>query len=255
MLKKKKAIVTGGTSGIGRAIASLYAKQGADVAIFGTNEERAKKAIEELTEQAMEASQRFSYFLLDVADFSQVSEAISKIIADWGGVDILVNSAGITKDGLFLRMKQEDWDQVIAVNLKSIFNTCKAVSRSMVKARKGKIINISSVVGISGNIGQANYAASKAAIHGLTKSLALEWASLGKGEGSIQVNTIAPGFIQTPMTDKLSEEIQSSILSKIPMGILGKSSDVAEMALFLAREEANYITGQTFAIDGGLTMQ
>ncbi len=255
MLKKKRALVTGGTSGIGKAIAIAYAEKGADVAILGTNEERAKKTLEELQEKAIDSSQRFSYFLLDIASFSAVSDTVSSILQEWGGIDILVNSAGITKDSLFLRMKEEDFDQVIAVNLKSIFNTCKAVSRSMVKMRKGKIINISSVIGLMGNIGQVNYAASKAAIHGFTKSLALEWANLGKGSGSIQVNTIAPGFIQTPMTDKLSEEIQSSILSKIPMGTWGKPSDVAKMALFLASEDSDYITGQIFAVDGGLTMQ
>lgn len=257
MLTQKKAMITGGTSGIGKEIALVFAKNGADVAILGTHEERAKKAVEELKQAAKSSDQKFTYQLGDISKFSVAQDLVNQSLQVWDSIDILVNNAGITRDSLFLRMKEEDWDLVLEVNLKSVFNMCKALSRSMVKSRKGKIINISSVIGLTGNIGQVNYAASKSAIFGLTKSLAKEWANLGKGEvkGRICVNCIAPGYIQTPMTDNLPEAIKTAILGVIPMGQIGSPSDVAEAALFFASDRSNYITGQILAVDGGMTMR
>jgi len=254
MLHRQNALVTGGTSGIGKEIALEFARNGASVAIFGTNEERAKKAIAEMKQEAQDSSQKFLYFIVDISSFEKINHAAAELLKDWGHLDILVNNAGITKDGLFLRMKEEDWDRVLQVNLKSMFNTCKAFSRAMVKARKGKIINVSSVVGLTGNVGQVNYAASKAGVIGFTKSLAQEFAALGKGEGSIQVNCIAPGYIQTPMTDVLPEAVKDAVLAKIPMKTLGKPEHIAKAALFLASNLSDYMTGQTLAVDGGMTM-
>jgi 3-oxoacyl-[acyl-carrier protein] reductase len=249
MLKNKTAIVTGGTAGIGKAIASLYAAQGADVAIFGTNKERAEQAAAEIRQLPLDPSQKIVSFLLDVSKNSQVEEAISRLLAEWGKIDILVNNAGITRDNLLMRMSEEDWDRVLEVNLKSIYNTCRALARPMMKARSGSIINISSVIGLTGNAGQVNYAASKSGMIGFTKSLAKELASR-----NVRANCVAPGYIETQMTESLSSQIKETVLSKIPLGRIGQPLDVANAALYLASDLANYVTGQVIAVDGGMVM-
>jgi 3-oxoacyl-[acyl-carrier protein] reductase len=247
-LKGKIALVTGGTAGIGKAIALAYAKEGASVVIFGTNTERALQVVQEMQSVAGE-DQKFLYKLLDVSDKKSVDLAISETIAALGNIDILVNNAGITADGLLMKMSEDDWDRVIAVNLKSVYNTSQALVRPMLKARRGKIINITSVVGIMGNAGQTNYAASKAGIIGMTKSLAKEVASRG-----ICVNCIAPGFIETSMTGVLTDAQKEVIFKQIPMGRLGLPEEIANAALFLAGPMSDYITGQTLTVDGGMVM-
>lgn len=249
LLKGKTAIITGGTAGIGKAIASLYAAQGADVAIFGTNKERAEQAIAEIKAAQTDPSQKALYFLVDVSKSKEVDDVISKILADWGKVDILVNNAGITRDNLLIRMSEEDWDRVLEVNLKSVYNTCRPLARSMMKARSGSIINISSIIGLTGNAGQVNYAASKSGMIGFTKSLAKELASRG-----VRVNCVAPGYIDTQMTEGLSDQIKETILSKIPLNRIGQPLDIANAALYLASPLANYVTGQVIAVDGGMVM-
>ncbi len=246
MLKGKKAIVTGATAGIGRAIALKLAEQGADVAVFGTNEERGQKVVDEIKSQT---GQEALFISLDVSNTQQAQEAVDKVIEKFGTVDILVNNAGIVKDGLLLRMSETDWDRVIEVNLKSVYNMSKAVLRTMMKARSGKIINISSVIGLTGNAGQVNYAASKSGIIGVTKSLAKELASR-----NIFVNCIAPGFIETGMTDTLNDKLREEVLKGIPMRRIGRPEEIAHVALFLASDGANYITGQVLPVDGGMTM-
>ncbi len=243
LLKGKKTLVTGGTSGIGKVIAKTFAAQGADVTIIGTNETRAKTTIDEMTQVKISDEQQFGYYIVDVADTTGVQDAFDKI----GPVDVLVNNAGITRDGLLMRMSEEDWDAVLNTNLKSIFNFCKAAVRPMMKQRSGKIINISSVVGLTGNAGQSNYAASKLGMVGFTKSLAKEVASRG-----INVNCIAPGYIQTPMTESLNEQQRAAISDKIPMG-MGEPKSIADAALFLASEMSDYITGVVLPVDGGMT--
>jgi 3-oxoacyl-[acyl-carrier protein] reductase len=249
LLKGKKAVVTGGTSGIGRAIAALFVQNGADVVIIGTNVEKAKEAIREIEKEKKNASQRVFYKILDVSKTLGVEKVFKEILEEFKTIDVLVNSAGITRDGFLMRMSEENWDRVIDVNLKSIFNTCKVVSRYMMKQKKGKIINISSVTGLIGNIGQTNYAASKSGMIGFSKSLAKELAAKG-----INVNCIAPGFIETKMTEVLKEEIKEEILKKIPMKCFGKAKDVANVALFLATEFSDYITGQCITVSGGMVM-
>lgn len=248
LLKGKTAIITGGTAGIGKAIASLYAAQGADVAIFGTNKERAEQAIAEIRLQA-DPAQKALYFLVDVAKTKEVEAVISSLLAEWGKIDILVNNAGITRDNLLIRMSEEDWDRVLEVNLKSVYNTCRPLSRSMMKARSGSIINISSIIGLTGNAGQVNYAASKAGMIGFTKSLAKELASRG-----VRANCVAPGYIETQMTEGLSDQIKETILSKIPLNRIGQPLDIANAALYLASDLANYVTGQVIAVDGGMAV-
>jgi len=249
ILKGKKALVTGGTAGIGKAIAVAMAKAGAHVAIFGTNLERATSTVKELQDLCSGSDQTFSFHIVDVSDKKGVDTTIQSILSVWGGVDILVNNAGITRDGLLMKMSEEDWDQVLATNLKSVYNTCQSLVRVMLKARSGKVINISSVVGLTGNAGQTNYAASKAGMIGFTKSLAQELASRG-----ICVNCIAPGFIQTPMTEVLTESQKEGILKQIPMGKMGVVEDIANAAVFLASPLSDYITGQVLAVDGGMVM-
>lgn len=245
----KKAIVTGGTAGIGQAIALAFAQHGASVAIFGTNEERAKSVIQEMESIKINPEQRFCYFLVDVSQTKDVERCVQQLLTDWEKVDILVNNAGITRDGLLMRMSEEDWDQVVDINLKSVYNTCRLLARPMMKERSGKIINISSVIGLTGNAGQSNYAASKAGMIGFTKSLAKELAGR-----NINVNCIAPGFIQTSMTQKLSDPIQEKILNNIPLSRLGQPHQIAQAVLFLASEWADYITGQVLTVDGGMVM-
>ncbi len=244
-VKDKVVLVTGGARGIGRSIALLFAGEGADVAIGDVNLEEAQK-----TSQDIEAQGRRSMALtMDVTDYGKVEEVINKILDKFGRIDILVNNAGITKDGLLLRMSESDWNAVIDVNLKGTFHCTKAVSRVMIKQRSGKIVNIASIIGIIGNIGQANYSASKAGIIALTKTAAKELAPR-----NINVNAVAPGFIQTEMTAKLPQEIKEKMLAAIPLAKLGSPDDVAHTCLFLASGEADYITGQTIVIDGGMVM-
>ncbi len=249
LLKGKRALVTGGTAGIGKEIALTFAKQGAHVCIFGTHAERAQQAIEELSKVKIDPEQSFCYQTVDVSQKKAVEEAVARLLADWPDVDVLVNNAGITRDGLLMKMSEEDWDAVIDINLKSVYNLCQALVRPMLKARRGKIINISSVIGLTGNAGQVNYAASKSGIIGFTKALAQELATRG-----ICVNCIAPGFIRTRMTDILSEAQKEGILKKIPMGKMGSPEDVANAVLFFASDLSNYITGQVLTVDGGMVM-
>ncbi|MBM3244257.1 MAG: 3-oxoacyl-[acyl-carrier-protein] reductase [Candidatus Omnitrophica bacterium] len=244
--KDKIALVTGSAQGIGRQIALSFAREGAGVIISDVNLEKAV-----LTSKEIEALGVSSMALeLNVCDYAQVEQAINKILDKFSKVDILVNNAGITKDNLMLRMPDADWDAVINVNLKGTFNCTKAVSKPMIKQRYGKIVNIASIIGIIGNPGQANYSASKAGIIALTKTAAKELASR-----NINVNAVAPGFIQTDMTAKLSEQVKERMLAVIPMNKLGGPIDVAQACLFLASEEAGYITGQTIVVDGGMVMQ
>lgn len=246
MLEGKKVIVTGGTAGIGKAIALKFAEEGADVAIFGTNNERGEKVVSEIQEKT---GQKALFIAVDVSSTEKVQEAVNFVLENFGAIDILVNNAGIVRDGLLLRMSESDWDRVIEVNLKSVYNTSKAVLRTMMKAKNGKIINVSSVIGLTGNAGQVNYAASKSGIIGVTKSLAKELASR-----NIFVNCIAPGFIETSMTGSLGETLKEEILKGIPMRRIGKPEEIAHTALFLASDGANYITGQVLPVDGGMTM-
>ncbi len=245
--KGKKVLVTGGTAGIGKEIAISFAKEGAHVAIFGTNEERAKETLLSLEQVRVAAEQIFAYKIVDVASNTSTQTGIASLLEVFSSVDVLVNNAGITRDGLLMKMSEEDWDSVLDTNLKSVYNTCQTLVRSMLKARSGSIINISSVVGLIGNPGQTNYAASKAGMIGFTKALALEVASRG-----VSVNCIAPGFIQTKMTEVLKEEQKEALLKKIPMGKLGECQDIADAVLFLAR--SRYITGQVLTVDGGMVM-
>jgi len=244
-LKDKVALITGGARGIGRAIALAFAREGADIAIADVNQEEAEK-----TAKDIEALGRKSLpILMDVTNYAKVEEALNKILDKFGKVDILVNNAGITKDSLLLRMNEADWDAVINVNLKGTFNCTKAVSKAMIKQHSGKIINIASIIGIIGNAGQANYSASKAGIIALTKTAAKELATR-----NINVNAVAPGFIQTEMTARLSEDIKQKMKEAIPLNKFGSPDDVAAVCLFLASEAANYITGQTIVVDGGMVM-
>jgi 3-oxoacyl-[acyl-carrier protein] reductase len=249
MLKGKVALITGGTAGIGKAIACLYAAQGADVIIFGTNLERSQQALSEIEACKANSEQRVACQLVNVSKTADVDAAITKVLADFGKVDILVNNAGITKDGLLMKMSEEDWDAVLDTNLKSVYNTCKALSRPMMKARSGVIINISSVIGLTGNAGQINYAASKSGMIGFTKSLAKELASRG-----VRANCIAPGYIETTMTDALPPAVKQAIIEKVPLNRIGHPNDIANAALFLASDQASYITGQTLTVDGGMVI-
>ena len=247
MLKNKKAIITGGSSGIGKEIAKEFVKNGADVAILATNKERLAQAIKELEDVKTLPDQKIISKQVDVSIFDDVQKSIDEILEEFTNVDILINNAGITKDNLLMRMLEEDFDRVIAINLKSIYNTCKAIVRPMMKQRKGKIINISSIVGLIGNAGQSNYASSKAAMIGFTKSLAKEL-----GSRNVNVNAVAPGFIETKMTEELPEAIKKEMLRNIPLKKFGQPKDVADLCLFLASEMSNYITGQVYTVDGGM---
>lgn len=248
MLKGKKAIITGATSGIGSDIARLFAEHGADVAIFGTDSKRAALMKKELEQRKCSQEQRFEIYLVDVGQKKAVDAAISSLLESWGSIDILVNNAGITRDNLLMKMSEKEWDDVLLVNLKSAFNFSQAIIRGMLKAKSGAIISISSVVGLTGNAGQVNYAASKSGIIGFTKALAKEGASR-----NVRVNCIAPGFIETRMTEGLSQAQKEALLKKIPMGRMGSGRNVATAALFLASEElSGYVTGQVLTVDGGM---
>jgi 3-oxoacyl-[acyl-carrier protein] reductase len=244
-LKDKVALITGGARGIGKAIALTFAREGANIVVADVNLETAQ-----VTATEIEGLGRKALALeIDVTSYEKVEEGINKILDKMGKVDILVNNAGITKDNLLLRMSPADWDAVIDVNLKGTFNCIKAVIRPMIKQRSGKIISIASIIGLMGNPGQANYAASKAGIIALTKTVAKELASR-----NINANAVAPGFIQTAMTDKLPEDLKKKMMEAIPLAKLGTPEDVANVCLFLASDESSYITGQTITIDGGMVM-
>jgi 3-oxoacyl-[acyl-carrier protein] reductase len=247
--KGKKVLVTGGTAGIGKEIALAFTRAGGDVAIFGTNRARADEVISQLKAQATHPEQQFHAEIINVSQKESVEKAINHLLRLWKQIDILVNNAGITRDGLLMKMSEQDWDEVLDTNLKSVYNTCQALIRSMIKQKSGKIINISSIVGLTGNAGQVNYAASKSGMIGFTKALAQEVASRG-----ISVNCIAPGFIETAMTDKLNAQQKESLLQKIPMGRMGKPEEIAQTALFLASDASGYITGQVITVDGGMVM-
>lgn len=244
-LSGKCALVTGGGRGIGREIALTLASAGADVAVSDIDEETAK----ETSEDIKALGRRSLAIKADVSDSDSVSSMVSSFLETFGKIDILINNAGITRDTLLIRMKEADWDVVLNVNLKSAFLCCKEVTRPMMKAREGKIVNVSSIVGITGNAGQANYSAAKAGLIGLTKTLARELAGR-----SININAVAPGFIQTAMTDKLSEQDKQTFIESIPMKRIGLPKDVAHAILFLVSPLADYITGQVLTIDGGLVM-
>jgi 3-oxoacyl-[acyl-carrier protein] reductase len=245
-LEGKKALVTGASRGIGRAIAVALAEAGADVAINYSGSEAAAAE----TAQAVEALGRKAIVVkANVGKADEFDAMVKEVIEQFGAIDILVNNAGITRDNLIMRMKEEEFDQVIETNLKGVFNGIKAVTRSMMKQRSGRIINISSVVGVLGNPGQANYVAAKAGVIGLTKASARELASRG-----ITVNCVAPGFIQTEMTDKLPEEMRQTLSGQIPLARLGEPGDIANAVRFLASDAAAYMTGQTIHVDGGMYM-
>lgn len=246
-LEGQHALITGGTAGIGLAIAKKYLEQGAKVTVFGSNREKGERIAHEIGTQFPEAS--FLFVQVDVSKTSQVETAIQQVLAERGLVDILVNNAGITRDQLIMKMREEEWDQVLDTNAKSAFNTVRVIARPMLKAKKGCIINMASVIGLIGNAGQVNYAASKGALIAMTKALALELASR-----NIRVNCIAPGFIQTQMTENLTEGLKETILSKIPLGRMGLPEEVANVALFLASSLSAYMTGQVLAVDGGMVM-
>lgn len=246
MLKNKIALITGAGRGIGRAIAIALAKEGAEVVInYNGSEERAKEVKQTIEENGGKAS----IYKCNVSDFTACEAMIKDIVKEYGHLDILVNNAGITKDGLIMKMKEEDFDSVLNANLKGTFNTIRHSARQMLKQRSGKIINISSVSGILGNVGQANYAASKAGVIGLTKTMARELGSRG-----ITVNAIAPGFVDTEMTEVLSEEIRENACKQIILGRFGKPEDIANTAVFLASDKADYITGQVISVDGGMNV-
>lgn len=246
-LKGKTAIVTGASRGIGRAIALRLADMGANVVL---NYRSSAQSTEELIKEIEEKGVKAAAVQADISKFEEAERLTKAAVDTFGSIDILVNNAGITKDGLLLRMKEEDFDSVINVNLKGAFNTIKHVSGIMLKQRSGKIINISSVVGITGNAGQLNYSAAKAGILGMTKSAARELGSRG-----ITVNAVAPGFIQTDMTEVLSDKVKENIKGTIPLKTLGTPEDVANLVGFLASDMASYITGQVINVDGGMVMQ
>ncbi len=244
-LENQIAVVTGAGRGIGRAIALRFAAAGADVVCVSRTTENAEKVAAEIRALGRRAWGHG----VDVADAAAVAAAAAKILADCGQVDVLVNNAGVTRDGLLMRMSDADWDAVLDTNLKGAFLVTKAFSRAMIKARAGRIINLTSVIGLIGNAGQCNYAASKAGLIGFTQSCAREFASRG-----ITVNAIAPGFIETDMTAELKEEARAAVLKQIPLGSFGVVDDIAGVALFLAGPAARYITGQVLTVDGGMVM-
>lgn len=246
MLKGKVALVTGASRGIGREIALALACEGAFVAVnYNGSEQSANEVVELIKSKGGNAKA----YKCNVSDYEASQEMINEIVKDNQKLDILVNNAGITKDNLLMKMSEDDFDKVIDINLKGTFNCIKHISRQMLKQRSGKIINISSVSGVLGNAGQANYSASKAGVIGLTKSAARELAKRG-----ITVNAIAPGFINTDMTEALSDSIKEGATAQVPLGRFGEASEVAQLAVFLASEKADYITGQVISVDGGMAM-
>jgi len=244
-LAGKVAIVTGAAQGIGRAIAETLARHGADIVVADLDPGRSQDTVEAVSK----LGRRALNVKVNVADWDDVKSMTDQVLKDWGKIDILVNNAGVTRDGLLVRMKEEDWNLVLQVNLNGTFHCTKAVLQAMSKQRSGRIVNIASIVGAIGNAGQANYAASKAAVIGLTKSVAREYASR-----MITVNAVAPGFIDTAMTHGLPPEVKETLQKQIPLGRLGQPSDVAEAVRFLVSEEAGYITGQVLHVNGGMLM-
>ncbi|KMY19729.1 3-oxoacyl-[acyl-carrier-protein] reductase [Bacillus sp. FSL W8-0645] len=246
MLTNKTAVVTGASRGIGRSIAIDLAKNGANVVVnYSGNEAKANEVVDEIKALGQQA---FAV-KADVSNAEEVQSLMKQAIDTFGSIDILVNNAGITKDNLLMRMKENEWDDVININLKGVFNCTKAVTRQMMKQRSGRIINLASVVGVCGNPGQANYVAAKAGVIGLTKTTAKELATR-----HITVNAVAPGFISTDMTDKLDENVQTEMLKQIPLARFGAPEDISNVVVFLASEGAGYITGQTIQVDGGMVM-
>ncbi|WP_368198406.1 3-oxoacyl-[acyl-carrier-protein] reductase [Bacillus pumilus] len=246
MLTNKTAVVTGASRGIGRSIAIDLAKNGANVVVnYSGNEAKSNEVVDEIKALGQQA---FAV-KADVSNAEEVQSLMKQAIDTFGSIDILVNNAGITKDNLLMRMKENEWDDVININLKGVFNCTKAVTRQMMKQRSGRIINLASVVGVCGNPGQANYVAAKAGVIGLTKTTAKELATR-----HITVNAVAPGFISTDMTDKLDENVQTEMLKQIPLARFGAPEDISNVVVFLASEGAGYITGQTIQVDGGMVM-
>ena len=241
-LAEKVAIVTGAARGIGRAIAEAFAAEGAKVALWDVLADEVAEAAGELGDSALGQ-------VVDITETGQVKDAIALVLEKFGAIHILVNNAGITRDNLLMRMKDDDWDRVLDVNLKGMFICCREVSRPMSKNRWGRIINISSVVGLIGNPGQVNYAASKAGVVGLTKTLAKELSSRG-----VTANVIAPGFIETQMTAELPPQVKDAYFKRIPLGRLGRPEEIADLAVFLASPKADYITGEVIAVDGGILL-
>ena len=241
-LNNKIAIVTGASQGIGKIIAFELAKSGANVVCLSRN----KEALDIIVNKIVENGGQASSFACDITKPETFTQIVKEIIANYKKIDILINNAGVTNDSLLMRMSNEQWDNVININLKGAFNCTKAVMRYMMKNKSGRIINVTSIVGLTGNAGQANYAASKAGLIGMTKSIAKEVASRG-----ITANCIAPGWIETSMTDALTDDVKNQFLSQIPVGRIGSAKDIANAAIFLASDEAEYITGQTITVDGG----
>ena len=244
-LKNKVAVVTGSSRGIGKTIANGLFHNDCKIALISRNYDDLLKAKNEIGGD----NESIKIYSCDISDFNEVQNVFKKIIEEFRTIDILINNAGLTKDNLLLRIKEQDWDRVVDVNLKGCFNTIKAVTKQMIRNKFGRIINISSVIGQIGNAGQVNYAASKAGILGLTKSLAKEL-----GSRNITVNAVAPGYIETDMTDNLSEDIRNELYQKIPLNRLGSSKDVTNLVLFLSSDKASYITGQVMNVDGGMVM-
>lgn len=243
--KDQVVFVTGSTKGIGKVIAETFAAEGATSIILGRNAEQAEAVKNEITAKGLKAES----FCGDVANLQNIQEIVTKILDKYKRIDILINNAGVTKDNLLLRMSENDWDDVMNTNLRGSFVCSKVVTKVMMKAKKGRIINIASIIGIKGSAGQANYAATKAGIIGFTKSIAKEFASR-----DITVNAIAPGYIQTDMTNQLNDKTRDELLKQIPLEKFGTAEDVAGVCLFLASQEASYITGQTIVVDGGMTI-
>ena len=245
MLEGKKAVVTGAAQGIGQAIAEMLARSGADVVVADLDTGRCQETVDQVKKQNRQALP----LSVNVGNWEDVKALVDQVVKDWGRIDIFVNNAGITRDGLVVRMKEEDWNAVIQVNLTGTFYCTKAVLGPMSKQRYGRIINMASVVGVMGNAGQANYAASKAAVIGLTKTIAREYASR-----NITVNAVAPGFIDTAMTQALGDDVREMLSKQIPLGRLGEVGDIAEAVRFLASDAASYITGQVLHVNGGMHM-
>jgi 3-oxoacyl-[acyl-carrier protein] reductase len=246
-LTGRTAVVTGAGRGIGKAIAERFAAEGAKVAVISRTEANSNTAAEAINAAHPGSAKGYA---VDVADAAKVMELGKQVLADFGaGVDIIVNNAGVTRDGLALRMSEEDWDTVLDTNLKGAFNVVKAFQRSILKSKNGRIINVASVIGLIGNAGQCNYAASKAGLIGFSKSLAREFAGR-----AITVNAIAPGFIVTDMTNELNEAQKEGVLKQIPLGVFGDAGDIANVSAVLASDEARYLTGQVLAVDGGMVM-
>lgn len=245
-LDGKNAIVTGSARGIGKAIAEKLADEGANIVVVDVNMEASEETAKELAGKGVKTMAK----KVNVVNYEEVAELLNDVKKEWGSVDILVNNAGITRDNLIMRMSPEDFDLVINVNLKGVFNGIKAAFPVMMKQKSGKIVNIASVIGVMGNVSQANYSASKGGVIALTKTAARELAKRG-----VNVNAVAPGYIRTPMTDQLSDQVKNGILEMVPMNKMGEPEDVANTVLFLCSNESDYITGQTLIVDGGMVMQ